>query len=253
MISKAESPAPTWACVNRKKTQRGVGVRHDHEGRPRRGGLREKPQRRGGDDAQRALRPDQQVAQVIPHVVLAQARQRVHHRAVGQNRLDPEAEVAGIAVAQHVHAARIGRQKPPDPRGPLRGEREGKDQILRLGRGVDIGQDRACLHGHGPGHGVEGPDRTHPLERQDNRRRAILGQLPAHKPRAATEWNDRRTGRRTCADDRGQFVGLARRRNRGGLPMPAPARFFEIVRRDRTQRGLRQAGLDEVVEGMCHT
>jgi hypothetical protein len=140
---EGRQPRPHPRLRQPQKAQRRVRVRHHHQRRPGRGGLREKPQRRRRDDAQRPLRPDHQVAQVVAHVVLAQARQRVHHAAIGQHRLDPEAQVARIAVAQHVDPARIGRQKPADPGRALRGERQRKDQVLRLRRGVDIGQDRA--------------------------------------------------------------------------------------------------------------
>ena len=76
----------------------------------------------GGDDPERALRPDHQVAQVIAGIVLMQRAHQVHDLARGRHHLDPKAERARIAIAQHVRAARIGRQRPSQHRRAARAE-----------------------------------------------------------------------------------------------------------------------------------
>ena len=84
-----------------------------------RGSLRDRdrrqPQRGGSDNPQRALGADQQVFQVITRVVFAQTRQPAPDVSRRQHRLQPQAEVACIAIAQHVDAAGIGRKVAADP------------------------------------------------------------------------------------------------------------------------------------------
>ena len=58
---------------------------------------------------------DQQAAQILTRVVLAQPAEPVPDPPVRQHRLEPEAEIACIAVTQHIHPARIGGQNPADP------------------------------------------------------------------------------------------------------------------------------------------
>jgi hypothetical protein len=77
-------------------------------------GQRVELHRRGGDDAQRAFAADHQVAQVVTGVVLAQARQAIPDVALRRHHLQPQAQVAGIAVAHHLGAAGIGAQVAAD-------------------------------------------------------------------------------------------------------------------------------------------
>ena len=67
-------------------------------------------ERGGGDDAQRAFAADVEVAQVIAGIVFAQARQAVPDLAGGGHHFEAQAEVACIAVAQHLRAAGVGGQ-----------------------------------------------------------------------------------------------------------------------------------------------
>ena len=64
--------------------------------------------RRGGDDAQRAFAADEQVAQVVAGVVLAQARQALPDLALRRDHFQPQAQLARVAVAHHLGAAGIG-------------------------------------------------------------------------------------------------------------------------------------------------
>ena len=75
---------------------------------------REQLERGGGDDAQRAFAADEQIAQVVAGVVLAQATQALPDLALGRHHLQAQAQLAGIAVAQHRRAAGIGGQVAAD-------------------------------------------------------------------------------------------------------------------------------------------
>src|SRR5690606_31733491 len=63
-----------------------------------------------GDDAQGAFATNEQVAQVVAGIVLAQAKQTMQDFALSSDDFQPQCQVAGIAVTQNLRAARIGRQ-----------------------------------------------------------------------------------------------------------------------------------------------
>ena len=73
-------------------------------------------QRHGGDEAQRAFSADQQLLDIKAGVVLGQALQLVQHAAIGQHGFQPRHQRPHGAVAQHLHAAGIGRGEPPHRR-----------------------------------------------------------------------------------------------------------------------------------------
>ena len=96
----------------RQSQQIDCGLQRGHS-RPH-GGLqgrqRKQLERGGRDDAQRAFAADQQMAQVVAGIVFAQAVQAVPDPALRRNGLQPQAQLACIAVAQHLRAARIACQ-----------------------------------------------------------------------------------------------------------------------------------------------
>jgi hypothetical protein len=105
-----------WQAWNSCKRRLGRGdraERHLDLARPRK-----QLQHRGGDDAERPLAADKQLAQAIAGIVLVQAAQAVPHLPVGQHDLQPQHEVARIAVAHRVVAAGIGREHAADLRLP---------------------------------------------------------------------------------------------------------------------------------------
>ena len=110
--------------------------------------LRRQLQHRGGDDAERALGADEKLAQAVAGVVLAQPAQPVPHRAVRQHHLQPQHQVACVAVAHRVVAAGVGGQHAADLRAAFRGDRQ-RQQAAGLGRGNlrrlqrDAGLDRS--------------------------------------------------------------------------------------------------------------
>ena len=83
---------------------------HREEGRLDRARRREQLQARRRDHPERALGADEQVAQVVAGVVLAQALEAVPHLALRRDHFEAQAQVARIAVAHHLRAACVGAQ-----------------------------------------------------------------------------------------------------------------------------------------------
>ena len=107
------------------------------------------------------------------------------HRPVGHHRLDPEAEVAGVAVAQHVDPAGVGAEQAADPRRALGGERQREEPAGLAGRGLDVGEHAAGLGDEDVVDEVEVADAVQPLDREDDRQRPVLEDLPADETGAA--------------------------------------------------------------------
>ncbi len=225
----------------RQQRQRGGRVRHHQQGCPLGGRHRMQPQAGRRDHAQRAFCPDQQVPQVIAAVVLAQPLQPVQHRPVRQDRLDPQAQVARIAIAQHVDPARIGRQHPTHARRPLRSQRQRKPPGHGLRMGLSLGQRHPGLDHHRIPVREDRPQRRHAVQRQDQRRGAALHQLPAHKAGPAAPGDDAHPGPGAGPDDHRHLLNPARPGDSRPHALPAPARFAQKARLDRAQRALRQA------------
>ena len=169
----------------------------------RRGGVaraRHEAQDGGGDDAQRALAADEELLPVVARIVLAQGPQAVDHGPVGEHHLEPEDEVAGHAVAQHVDAARIGGDDAAEHGRALRREADGEEPAFRLRRVLRHLEDAAGLRLQRQPEGVDPADRVHAREREHHL-------APG--------------GVRGCARPQGRYVPPAappRRRRRGRPP-----------------------------------
>ena len=133
----------------------GKGVRRGHQ-----------LQAGGGDDAERALRADHQVDQVIAGVVLLQRRQQIHHLAGGGDHLQPQAQRPRAAVTHNVQPAGIGAERAADLRRALGPEDQREHQPLRRGRVMQRFNDAACLGHHIAAGRVDLADLVHPLQRQ---------------------------------------------------------------------------------------
>ena len=81
--------------------------------------------------AERAFAADQQVAQVVAGVVLAQRREAVPDLALGGHDLEAEAQLARVAVAQHLRAAGVGGEVAADRAAALGGQAEREQQAVR--------------------------------------------------------------------------------------------------------------------------
>ena len=130
--------------------------------------LRKQLDRRRGDDAERALAADEQLLQIVAGVVLAQPAQPVPDPPVGQYHLDPQGQLAGVAVAQHGDAAGIGRQIAADLAAALGAEAQRKQPVGLGGRLVQIGEDAAGLDRHREIDRVDRADPVHPAEGEDD-------------------------------------------------------------------------------------
>ena len=75
-------------------------------------GLRQRKElhHRRCNDPERSFSADEKLFQVVAGVVLAQAAQAIPHLATGQHHLQTERQFAHVAVAQNLHAARVGRK-----------------------------------------------------------------------------------------------------------------------------------------------
>lgn len=101
----------------------------------------------GRDDAERAFRADEQIAQVVAGVVLAQSAQAVPDLALRRHDLEAETELARVAVAQHRGAARVRRQVAADRAAAFRREAE-REQAAAFARAcLHVGEDHARFDG----------------------------------------------------------------------------------------------------------
>jgi hypothetical protein len=107
---------------------------------------REQAQRGGRDDPERALAADEEIAQVVAGVVLAQAVEACPDLAVGGHDLEAEAELARVAEAQHLGAAGVGGEIAADGATALRGEAEREEQAGLLRRRLHGLQHAAGVH-----------------------------------------------------------------------------------------------------------
>src|SRR3546814_3820045 len=112
----------------------------------------------------RAFRSDEQVAQVVAGVVLAQGLQAVPDAAVGQHDLKAERQFTGIAVAQHGNAAGVGGEIAADGATAFGAEAERKEAAGFTGRRLYSGEDAAGLDRHGVTARVDLADAVAPAE-----------------------------------------------------------------------------------------
>jgi hypothetical protein len=118
-------------------------------------GRRPQLQHRLGDDAERALGTHEQVFQVVAGVVLLERAQAVPDVAVGQHDLEAQHKVARVAVAQHLHAAGIGRKVAANLARALGAEAEREEAVMRRRRFLQGLQDAAGLDRHRIAHRID--------------------------------------------------------------------------------------------------
>ena len=92
--SKLVTASPARSLREVEQIERGLRRGHPDKGSLDRARARKELQHRGGDDAERAFRADEQVLQVVAGVVLLQLVETVRDAAVGQHDFQPEREVA---------------------------------------------------------------------------------------------------------------------------------------------------------------
>ena len=208
--SKPTTRLPLISCASDKKVHRGLRRGHGDEGRLARLRLREQLHHGGGDDAQRAFRADEQVAQVIAGIVLAQAFQSVPHPAIGEHHLEAEAEIARVAIGDDVEAAGIGREIAADPAGAFRREAQGKQPVHGISRVLHRLQHRAGFDRDRVVSGIDVEDAGHAVERQHHLVACVGGNLPAAQAGVAALRHDRRARLVGDGENAGDFLGGAR-------------------------------------------
>jgi hypothetical protein len=166
----------------RQKVEAGLRARHADPGggaRPRQG---KQLQDRGGDDAERAFRADEQVLQVVAGVVLAQPPQALPDAPVGEHHFEPEAQIARRAIGDHADAAGVGRKVAADAARAFRRQAQREQPAGRGGRLLHRLERHAGLHRDRVVDGVEIADLVQPVERQHDfvpgRRRRLAADQP---------------------------------------------------------------------------
>ena len=208
------------------QTQQSHSVFHRRHSRPRGevgGGLGVELHRRGGDDAERAFAADEKVAQVVARVVLAQALEAVPHLALRRDDFEAQAQVARVAVAHHLCAARIGAQVAADGATAFGCEAQGEEHASLLGLVLQVLQDAARFHSHGQVVGVHVAHRVHACEAQHDLRAAVIGRRAHGKARVAALGHDGGARCRAGLDHGGHFLRVGGAHHGQGLAAHAAA------------------------------
>ena len=163
-------------------------------------------QHRPGDDAERALGAQVEIAQVVAGVVLLERTQAVPDLARGRHDLEAEHEMAGVAVVQHLHAAGVGREVAADGAASLGGKAERKQAVVGRSGFLDGLQDHARLDGHRVADLVDLDDAVHAIERQHDLAAVLLRHAAADQAGVAALGHDRDALGGAKLHDRSHFV-----------------------------------------------
>ena len=147
-------------------------------------------ERGSGDHAQRAFAADHQVAQVVARVVFAQSGQAVPDLALRIDHLQPQAQIARIAIAQHLRAAGVGGQIAADGAAALGRQAQGKEQTGRACVLLQVLQDAAGLDGDRQVGLVDGQDLIHALQAEHHLRARCVGGRAHHQSGVAPLGHD---------------------------------------------------------------
>src|SRR5262249_13097910 len=108
-----------------------------------------------------------------------------------QHHLEAEAEIARVAVAQHLNSPGIGREVAADLAAPLGAETQWEETIDALRRLLDLREDATGLDGHGEIDGIDRADAVHAPEAQDDAASVLAGDGAAAEPGIAALRHDR--------------------------------------------------------------
>ncbi|MNT18903.1 hypothetical protein D3C72_1541310 [compost metagenome] len=173
------------------------------------------PQRGLDDEAERTLRADEQVAEVIAGIVLGQTVVQFQHLALAGHHLQPDHPFAGHAVAHDLDASGVGGDIAADLAAAAGGkihrvvQAVGQRVLLqRLG-------DHPRLAAHGAANLVQLQDRVHALER--HHQLAVARHRAAGQAGAAAGRHQRELLALRPAHQRHHFVHRFREQHRGGV------------------------------------
>ncbi|GJD76417.1 hypothetical protein CFIICLFH_4675 [Methylobacterium goesingense] len=226
-VFESREPGAGLGPERHEQRQGGLGggeAQEDH--RPRQGPGMELQHRRR-DEAEGPLGPEEELLQVVARIVLAQALEPVPDPAVGQHHLEPENEVAGIAVGEHRRAARVGGEISADAAGALGGQRERKQHPGVARRRLDVGQNHPGLHRDAGIDGVEGAQPVQPRQGEDD---AALGQAAADMAGIAPLRHHRHPRLGAGPHHAGDLGGVGGPYHRQGMAPAQAARFGEVRR-----------------------
>ena len=85
--------------------------------------LRKQFQGRRGDDTERTLGADEEVAEIVTGVVFLELRERIQNAAVGEHHFQPKRHLARHPIGERGGAAGVGGEIAADGAASLRAER----------------------------------------------------------------------------------------------------------------------------------
>ena len=189
---------------------------------------RQQAQPCGRDDAERALGPGQQLGQGVAGVVLPGGVQPADDRPVAEHGLDALHLVAGHAVAEHVDAAGVGRDRAADGRRVAGGE-VNAIRPSRLGRRPVDGRHRRAGPRHDrPAVGIDVLDRREPAQAEQDG--AVARDAAPDEPRVAALGHERDARRPAGAHDLRDLLDAAGPDD-GARLAPVPAGPVDLVAR----------------------
>ena len=169
-------------------------------------------ERRLGDDAERALAADEELPQVQPGVVLLQRTASAKDLAVREDDLEAEDPLAREAVANDLHAARVGGDVAADSARSLRREVDRPREPVRCAVRMNGLRDRAGLDAHGRAEPIHLVHPSHLREREDDL--AVRRDGATGEPGAAARRHDRDARFIARSEEARDFVGRSRERDR---------------------------------------
>ena len=210
---------------------------------PRRGTKR---QRTRGDDAERALRADQQRGEVIAGVVLGQPGQTLDRVAVGEDHLQSGDPGAGGAVAQRPRTAGVAGHDPADRARVASGEVQPGVLAGAARGGLKRGQRGARTRGHLADREVWVADGVQAGEGQDD---LAAARHPApDEPRVTALGDDGCLFARAGLDDLRDLMGVFRAHD-GARPSAEASGPVALVARRHVWLGKDVGGADDVSQG----
>ncbi len=213
-----------------QQLDRALRVLHGNPGRRRGGRLRMQFQHRRRDDAERALGADEELLEVVAAIVLAQAAQAVPDTPVGQHGFEAEHLLAGIAVAQHIDAARVGRKIAADLAAAFGGQRRREQPVGFRGGALHVGEHAARLDRNGVVQRVELADAVQARKREHDLVLRARGHRAARQAGVAALRHDGDARFRAQAHHRRHFGGARRAHYAEGAAAVLPAPIGEVGR-----------------------
>ena len=169
---------------------------------------RREPPTHAGDDAERALRSDEQVRQVVAGIVLRESGEAGDDRAVGEHRLKPGHVRPRRAVAQRAGTAGVAGDDAPDRARVSRREVEPGILVGGASGCVQRGEGDAGTDGDLAERAVDLADRGEAGERDDNL--MIPGNAAPDETRVPALGHDRDVGAGTRGHHRRHLIGVRR-------------------------------------------